>query len=131
MIETGIKGESRMKVTDKDTAESVGSGTLPVFATPVMALLIEKTAAESVSEYLENGDTTVGTMLDIAHSAPSSVGAEVVCTTEVIKVDRAKIRFAITVTDGSGVIGSGFHERFKVQSAKFMNKSASRLSNGN
>ena len=77
MVETGIKGIRTVKVDDSNTAEALGSGTLPVFATPAMIALIEATASQSVAAHLEEGSSTVGTHLDIAHSAASPVGIEV------------------------------------------------------
>lgn len=127
MLETGIKGRKAVKVTQENTAEAMGSGTLPVFATPAMIALVEAAASESVASSLADGQSTVGTRLDIAHSAPSPIGVEVVCETELVEVDRRRLVFKAVVRDGSGEIGSGTHERFVVDDAKFMSKASSRL----
>jgi len=129
MIPNGIIGEGRMKVTDENTALRWGSGTLPVLATPAMILLIEKTASECLSPFLKEGESTVGSSLDIKHSAPSAVGSEVFCKAEVIEIDRSKIVFDIKVWDSAGEVGSGKHERFLVDSTKFMARTASRTKN--
>lgn len=127
MISVGDFSESRLTVTEKDTAESWGSGTLPVLATPRMILLIEQTACDALKGKLPEGDTSVGTLVDIAHVSASPVGTEVVCRTEVVEVDRARIRFRVTVTDAFGDVGTGFHERFVVHSDKFMGRANAKL----
>jgi predicted thioesterase len=127
MISVGDFSESRLTVTEKDTAESWGSGTLPVLATPRMILLIEQTACDALKGKLPEGDTSVGTLVDIAHVSASPVGSEVVCRTEVVEVDRARIRFRVTVTDAFGDVGTGFHERFVVHSDKFMGRANAKL----
>ena len=127
MINVGDFGESRLTVTEKDTAEAWGSGTLPVLATPRMILMIEEIACDALKGKLPEGDTSVGTLVDVAHVSASPVGSEVVCRTEVVEIDRARIRFKVTVTDAFGDVGTGFHERFIVHSDKFMAKANAKL----
>ena len=128
MIETGIKGCRKVMVTEDNTALAVGSGTLPVFATPAMIALMEATASESVADALEPGSSTVGTKLDVAHTSATPVGMEVVCETELIEVDRRRLVFRVVARDSAGEIGSGTHERFIVDDAKFMDRASSKLS---
>lgn len=127
MLSTGIKGRKTTEVTKENTAEAVGSGTLPVFATPAMIALIEATASESVAPFLEEGSSTVGTHLDIAHSSVTPVGMSATCETELVEVDRRRLVFRVVVTDAKGEIGSGTHERFVVDNAKFMSKAESKM----
>ncbi len=127
MLSTGIKGRKTTEVTPENTAEAVGSGTLPVFATPAMIALIEATASESVAPFLEEGSSTVGTHLDIAHSSATPVGMSATCETELVEVDRRRLVFRVVVTDAKGEIGSGTHERFVVDNAKFMSKAESKM----
>ena len=126
MIREGIIGKGSMKVTDKDTAMSLGSGTLPVLATPAMILLIERAVSECLVPFLKEGESTVGTSLDIRHSAPSVVGSEVFCSAEIIETNGPKIVFEIRVWDSAGEVGSGRHERFLVDDIRFMSRAASR-----
>ena len=126
MIPEGIAGEGRMKVTDEDTAAEWGSGTLPVLATPAMILLIERTASECLRPLLQEGESTVGTHLDIRHTAASAVGAEVFCRVELVETDRSKLIFNVMVWDSAGEVGSGRHERFLVKNEKFMAKTVAR-----
>ena len=122
MLSPGIRGEKTVEVTESNTAEALGSGTLKVFATPAMIALIEATASESVAPHLEEGSSTVGTHLDVAHSAATPVGMSATCVTELVEVDRRRLVFRVTVTDAAGEIGSVTHERFVVDNAKFMSK---------
>ncbi len=128
MLSTGIKGEKRVEVTLQNTADALGSGTLQVFATPAMIALIEATASGSVAPFLDEGSSTVGTHLDISHSAATPVGMAAVCETELVEIDRRRLVFKVVVRDACGEIGSGTHERFVVDNAKFMSKAASKLS---
>ena len=127
MLSPGIRGEKTVEVTESNTAEALGSGTLKVFATPAMIALIEATASESVAPHLEEGSSTVGTHLDVAHSAATPVGMSATCVTDLVEVDRRRLVFRVTVTDAAGEIGSGTHERFVVDNAKFMSKAQSKL----
>ena len=122
MLQLGIKGKQELLVTDKDTAKAVGSGGLNVFATPAMIALAEKTALQSILAYLSEGESTVGTKLDIAHIAATPVGMKVSCETELIEIDRRKLVFSVNVYDEVEKIGEGTHERFIVNDEKFMTK---------
>ncbi|MFT0899679.1 thioesterase family protein [Candidatus Methanoprimaticola sp. MG2] len=127
MLSIGIKGSRKVMVDDSNTAEALGSGTLPVFATPAMIALIEATASRSVAPELDDGNSTVGTHLDIAHSAASPIGMEVTCETELVEVDRRRLVFRVSVCDAKGEVGSGMHERFVVDDVKFMSKATAKL----
>lgn len=121
-METGIKNVIELTVTHDKTAAAVGSGTLEVFATPAMIALIEETAWKSVTPYLEKGQATVGTRLDISHIAPTPLGMAVRCETELSEVDGRCLKFKANVYDEKGLIGTGVHERFIVDAEKFQAK---------
>ena len=91
MLEAGIKGRQEVMVTDENSAAAVGSGLLPVFATPAMVALMEKTAWMSVAPYLNDGEGTVGTKLEIAHNAATPVGMQVWCESELVEVDGRRL----------------------------------------
>ena len=125
MLEAGIINKSDMIVTKERTAKAVGSGGLDVFATPALIALAEKTAYESVIPYLEEGQSTVGTYIDIKHIAATPVGMKVICETELIEVDSDKHRrllFSVNVYDEVEKIAEGTHERFIIDNDKFMGK---------
>lgn len=127
MVRQGTEGTKSTMVTEDNTAEAWGSGTLPVFATPAMVLLIEETASESVASDLKEGETTVGTYVDVRHTSATPIGMTVTCRTKLIEIDRARLRFEVIVFDDRGEIGVGYHERFVVSSEKFMSKAQSKL----
>ncbi len=126
MLETGIRGEQSVTVTQDNTASTLGSGLLDVFATPAMIALLEKTCAQSVLPFLETGYTTVGSRLEISHSAPTPLGGSVRCESELIQIDRRRLVFHVVCSDGCGKVGEGTHERFIVQADNFMGKALAR-----
>ncbi len=114
-------------VTDKNTALSVGSGSLKVYATPAMLALMEKAACEAIKDLLAEGETTVGTNLNVNHVSATPVGMNVTATAELVERDGRKFNFKVTASDESGIIGEGTHERFCVLSEKFTEKTYSKL----
>lgn len=129
MLTVGIKGKDSVIVTENNTAKSVGSGMLAVFATPAMAALMEKTASESVAAYLADGEGTVGISLNIHHLAATPIGMTVTCESELVEIDRKRLVFTLKVSDGVDVIGDGTHERFIINNEKFMLKAESKKAN--
>lgn len=126
-IETGVKNTKELTVTDELTAAKMGSGLAPVYATPCMIALIEGTAAESVETFLEEGQGTVGTKVEVEHLAATPIGMKVRCETELIEVDRKRLLFKAEVYDETGLVGKGQHERFIIDNARFMEKVQAKL----
>ena len=122
MIAIGLKGHLEQTVTEEVTADRIGSGLVKVFATPMMIALIEQTCNESVIPYLEPGQGTVGTHVDVSHCAATPVGMRVWCDSELVEVDRRRLVFDVKAYDECGLIGEGRHERFIIDSAKFQTK---------
>ena len=122
MLQVGITGSGTVTVTEALTARAMGSGELDVFATPAMIALIEQTAWRSVAPALEPGQGTVGTRLDIEHTAATPVGMAVRCETELGEIDRRRLVFHVRVSDEAGPIGHGTHERFIVDNERFLQK---------
>lgn len=122
MMEIGIKGQKEQLVTDELTAAHIGSGLVRVFATPMMIALMEGTCADSVAPFLEPGQGTVGTHVNVSHCAATPVGMRVRCESELVEVDRRRLVFKVVAYDERGIIGEGTHERFVIDSAKFQSK---------
>ncbi len=121
-MEVGIKGKRERVVSYEQTAEYVSSGLLPVFATPCMIQFMEETARISVEPYLAEGQSTVGTAVNIKHVASTFVGAKVTCESELIEIDRRRLVFSVKVYDGRELLGEGLHERFIIDNAKFISR---------
>lgn len=126
MLETGIKGNREITVTEEVTARTMGSGQLEVFATPAMIALAEETAWRSVAGELEDGQGTVGTRLEIDHLSATPLGMKVFCETELTAIDRRKLTFRVQIRDEAGLIGRGIHERFIVENEKFLARAQSK-----
>lgn len=126
-IKTGLSHEVNDVVTAANTAKAMGSGCLDVFATPAMCCLMEKAASELMDSLLEEGSTSVGISLSVAHSAATPVGMQVRALAEITGVEGRKVSFKVTAFDEAGEIGSGTHERFIVFKEKFQQKADSKL----
>ena len=126
-METGIIGQEELIVNEMNTAEALGSGSLAVFATPAMIALMEKTARLSVAPFLEDGQSTVGTLVNVKHLSASPVGMKITCRTELKEIDRRRLVFHVECSDEAGIIGEGEHERFIIDEAKFMAKTEAQL----
>ncbi len=129
MLNIGLKAEYTVKVEESNTAAVVGSGSLPVFATPALAALAEKTACICLEGHLEEGCTSVGTVLNIKHMAPTPVGMDVSCSCTLTEVDGRRLVFTATVHDAVGTVGEVYHERFIVKAKSFMEKANARGEN--
>lgn len=121
-IPAGVKGKEELMVSYEETAAKYGSGLVEVYATPAMVALMEKTCLRSVLPYLPEGHGTVGIKIDISHSKATPVGMKVVCESTLVEIDRRRLLFEVVASDEKGEIGRGRHERFVIDTKKFMEK---------
>lgn len=121
-MEIGIKGLAETVVDHSNTAKFAGSGELEVFATPFMIALMEQAAYSSVAPYLEDGQGTVGTKLNVSHDAATPVGMKVWAESELCELDGRRLVFTVKAYDECGLIGQGTHERFIIKNDKFLAK---------
>ncbi len=126
-IEIGIKGQSMALVEKEDTAQIVGSGDLLVYATPCMVALMEGAACESIAPFLAEGESSVGTLMHVAHTSATPVGMEVRAESVVTAVDGRKVCFDIVAYDEAGEIGRATHERFIIKADRFLEKTYDKL----
>lgn len=126
MIQTGIKGYQEDFVTEDRLAVNVGSGQVKVYATPQMIALVEKTALLSVEPYLEEGQSSVGTLVNMSHCSATPCGMKVHVETELVEVDRRRLVFKAKAYDERGLIGEGSHERFIIDITRFQAKAESK-----
>lgn len=127
MLKTGITFTAQTVVTEQNTAKTLGSGTLDVFATPAMTALMEEAAWKCVQPYLEQGSGTVGTSLNIEHISASPIGAKISARAELAAINGRELTFNVTAQDNAGLIGKGTHTRFIIFNEKFQAKANSKI----
>jgi predicted thioesterase len=126
-IKVGMTAQVETIVEKEDTAQLVGSGDLLVYATPCMVALMEGAACEAIAEGLAEGETSVGTELNIQHISATPVGLEVYAKAEVTAVEGKVITFQVEAFDEAGTIGKGTHKRVVVNSQRFLEKTYTKL----
>ena len=129
MILIGTKCQLQQEVTNELTAAVIGSGLLPVFGTPFMAAMMENAAMTCLQSYLEEGQGSVGTHLDITHEAPTPVGMTVWAEAEIYAVSEngKMVDFKVKAWDEKGIIGQGVHTRAIINGERFLNKCNAKL----
>lgn len=126
MMTIGMKEVCMEKVTERQTAAVIGSGTLPIYASPAMARLVEQTCQLCVAKELTGGMTTVGISLNMRHVASSPMGMTIRCESQLTEIDGRRLGFTFKVYDEVGLIGEGKHERFLVNGDAFTEKTNSK-----
>lgn len=129
MIMIGMKCQVQQTVTEELTAASIGSGSLPVFGTPYMLAMMENAALTCLQTFLSEGQSSVGTHLDVNHTAPSPIGITVTAEAEITNVSEngKMVDFAVRAWDEKGPIGEGTHTRAIINGERFLNKCNARL----
>ena len=122
MIETGQKHTSELTVNEDVTATKIGSGDMPVLATPAMLALMENAAMLAVADCMADGETTVGGHIESSHLKPSKIGDKITATAEVTKVEGKKIEFKVSAHCNDVLLGEGTHLRFIVDRNRFIEK---------
>ncbi len=122
MLQTGLTHTSKTTVNETNTAIALGSGDMPVFATPAMMALMENAAMLAVAAELPEGSTTVGGQIESSHLKPSPIGAEISATATLEKIDGRKLYFKVSASQDDTLIGEGTHLRFIVDREKFLSK---------
>ena len=112
-LTVGLKGRAVTVVVYENTAAAVGSGLVPVFATPYM---------HALTPHLAEGEGSVGTHLDVSHDAATPIGMKVWAECELIEVNGRALTFTVTAYDEAGVIGKGTHKRAVINVEKFLAK---------
>ena len=121
MLTEGLQHTSTIQVTENNTALTMGSGDMPVFATPSLVALMENAAMKAVAPHLPDGSTTVGGFIETSHLAPSVIGATIEATATLTEVKGRKLSFTIEAIEGDKLVGKATHIRFIVEREKFLN----------
>lgn len=109
-------------VTPEMAADRVGSGLLPVYATPMVIALMESTACLCIED-LDEGDATVGVEINVQHVKATAIGEQVTCTAFLKEEDEHSYRFILRVENAHGEeIAEGTHVRVRVNKEKFLSK---------
>ena len=126
-IPLGAKGTATLRVLPEHLANRFKDAILPqVLATPVMVLVMENAALNAVRQYLDAGESAVGTAIDVRHLAATPVGHEVRADAEVVKVDGKRIEFKVSAHDEMEQIGIGTHRRMVIDLSSFNEHLASK-----
>lgn len=126
-IKIGAKMKSECKVDSSMTASAVGSGTVGVYATPMMIALMENAALKCLNTFLDDGETSVGISISASHISATPMDMDVWAIAEITGVDRKRVDFKITAFDAAGEIGSAEHSRVVVNSEKFEQRANDKL----
>lgn len=121
-LTTGLHAQAELDVTEDDTALAVGSGDVPVLATPRLVALCERAACDALRPQLAPGQTSVGFRVEITHLVPVRVGSRVVAAATFERTDGKRIVFNVTVTDKCGLVAAGKVVRVLVDEGAFMEK---------
>jgi len=126
-LAVGATASVTATVTPSDTAQALGSGDQPVLATPMLVALMERAACACLVGALPSGRTSVGTRIDVDHTAASPVGAHITATAQVSAVEGRRIDFEVSAADQAGEIARGVHSRVVVDTDRFVARAAQRL----
>ncbi|MCJ7726203.1 MAG: thioesterase [Acidimicrobiia bacterium] len=122
MLEAGLSASIRLSVGDADTAPALGSGDVPVLGTPRLIALCEAATLAAVTGGLADGETSVGTRVEIDHLAPSPIGTEVTATATLDEADGDRLRFSVIVRDGDHTVAVGSIHRVIVDRQRFLRR---------
>ena len=121
-LHPGLSAEVQLTVTEADTALAIGSGTVPVLATPRVVALCEETSVRAVEDDLEPGTTTVGMRVQLDHLAPTAVGQTVSCEATLESMAGRRVTFTVSVNDARGLVAAGKITRVIVDVERFLEK---------
>jgi fluoroacetyl-CoA thioesterase len=119
-LRSGLTGEATTVVDDRNTATALGSGSVPVFATPAMAALMEAAAVNALAGTLSEDQTTVGVNLDLQHLAATPIGMIVRAEARLSNVVGRRLTFRVAAFDDVEQVGVGTHQRVLVDTERFV-----------
>jgi fluoroacetyl-CoA thioesterase len=120
MLEPGLEATVEELVTEAMTAQALGSGDVPVLGTPAVLAVVEKAACAAIEGKLEEGQTSVGSTVELSHLAPTPVGSHVRATLRLVEVAGRKLLFEFSVSDDRAEVANGTHRRVVVDRARFL-----------
>lgn len=121
-LQPGLRGVSSLVVAEEHTAARFGAGGVRVFGTPMMIGLMENAAFSAIQPLLPEGQSSVGTRIDIRHLAATPIGMNVTATAELLEVDGRRLVFRVEARDDVELIGEGQHERYIINLDRFLSR---------
>ena len=121
-LETGLRGDAKMTVTEADTARALGSGDVDVLGSPRLIALCEEAAVAAVSNSLAVGTTTVGMRIQFDHLQPTAIGVDVTAEAVLERIDGRRLVFNVLASDPGGLVAAGKITRVLVDVERFMGK---------
>lgn len=121
-VEPGLNATVSLVVVESDTARALGSGDVPVLATPRLIALCEEAACLAIDGMLGEGSTSVGVRVQFDHLSPVRTGSEIVAEATLEKVEGRRLVFTVTATDAAGLVGAGKVTRVVVERDDFLAK---------
>jgi fluoroacetyl-CoA thioesterase len=121
-LDTGMRGDAKLVVSDADTARALGSGTVDVLGSPRLVALCEEACCNALTNALDDGMTTVGMRIQFDHLQPTPVGAEVVAEAVLEKIEGRRLKFTVSASDSGGLVAAGKITRVLVDVDRFMAK---------
>jgi fluoroacetyl-CoA thioesterase len=121
-LQPGLSARVELVVTDADTAQAIGSGDVPVLATPRVVALAEAATVAATAGYLAGGSTSVGTRVELEHQAATAVGRRVTVLATLAKVDGRRLVFDVVVREGEDQVAEGRVERVIVDRQRFVER---------
>ena len=124
---SGLTASRTLTVEEGDTAIALGSGDVPVLATPRLVALVEQASINALDGNLEPGTTSVGYEVQLAHLSPTPVGGEVTAEATLESVEGRRLTFRFAVTDARGLVAAGRITRVVVVRDRFIERAQSEL----
>ena len=121
-LQTGLCAAVEIVVTDDDTAIAIGSGSVPVLATPRLVAICEQAAVAALEGELPEGSTSVGMRVQVDHLMPTSVGSPVTAEATLEKISGRRLTFTVSASDHRGLVAAGRVTRVVVDVERFMEK---------
>ena len=130
-LDVGLVGTAQGVVTHTNTAQAMGSGLVPVYATPALVALLEEAAVNALKPLLEAGKTSVGTRIEVSHLAATPIPMNVRAQAPLSVVDGRRLVFDVVAHDEVERIAEGIHERVLVDGQRFLARVQEKISHTN
>jgi fluoroacetyl-CoA thioesterase len=121
-LEPGLSGKASLVVSDADTAEKMGSGSVPVLSTPRLIALCEEASCRALDGIFDGSKTSVGVRVQFDHLAPVKPGSEVMAEAVLERIEGKRLTFTVSASDAAGLVGAGRVTRVVVSVDSFMDK---------